>query len=214
MGIWKEATSFVSVSRRNFHDVGAVLPSSRYLGRALASNLGGRTTPCRILEAGPGTGPVTKQILPQLIPGDQLDLVELNEQFVEHLQNRFERDAAFVPFKSQVRILNKPIEQVEGVGVYDFIVSGLPLNNFSPALVREIVRAFKRLLRPGGILSYFEYSEMRQLKPLICSRAERRRLWQVGRIMRKTIQKSQIRQQHVLFNVPPALVHHLRFRPV
>ncbi|CAN5294590.1 rRNA adenine N-6-methyltransferase family protein [soil metagenome] len=212
MGIWKEASSFVSVSRRNFHDVGAVLPSSRYLGRALASNLGSRTTGCRILEAGPGTGPVTKQILTRLIPGDQLDLVELNEQFVTHLQNRLEHDPAFSPFKSQVRVLCKPIERVEGVGVYDYIVSGLPLNNFSPALVRQILHAFKRLLKPGGILSYFEYAYIRQMKTPFCKSSERRRLSQVGRLVGKCIREAQIRQQHVLFNVPPALVHHLRFQ--
>jgi phospholipid N-methyltransferase len=212
MGIWNEAASFVHVSRRNFHDVGAVLPSSRYLGRALASNLVSRSTPCRILEAGPGTGPVTKQILARLIPCDQLDLVELNEQFVRHLESRLEKDRAFVPFKNQVRVLCRPIEQVEGVGVYDFIVSGLPLNNFSPQLVRQIMRAFKRLLKPGGVLSYFEYAYIRQLKTPFCKRSERRRLSQVGRIVSKYIGESQVRQQHVLRNVPPALVHHLKFK--
>ena len=162
MGLLNEAASFFRVSRQHFHDVGAVLPSSRYLGRALASNLSNRTSPCHILEAGPGTGPVTKQILPCLIPGDHLDLVELNEQFVEHLNNRLAKDPTFLSHKEQVRVLCMPIERVEGVGVYDYIVSGLPLNNFPPELVRQILRAFKRLLKPGGVLSYFEYAYIRQ----------------------------------------------------
>ncbi len=211
MGIWNEATAFASVSRRNFHDVGSVLPSSRYLGRALAGNLPGRTKPCRILEAGPGTGPVTKQILSRLIPGDHLDLVELNEQFARHLERRLENDPSFLPFKNQVQIHCKPIQQVEGEGVYDFIVSGLPLNNFPPQLVREIMRAFKRLIKPAGVLSYFEYSILRQMKSQLWGRSERRRLAKVSRIMNKYIGESQVSQQHVLLNFPPALVHHLQF---
>jgi phospholipid N-methyltransferase len=212
MGIWTEATAFVRVSRRNFHDVGAVLPSSRFLGRALASNLRRRNSPCRILEAGPGTGPVTKQIISQLLPGDQLDLVELNEQFAAHLENRLVRDPSFRAVKSQVRVLCMPIERVEGVGVYDYIVSGLPLNHFSPEVVRTIMRAFKRLLKPGGVLSYFEYAYLRQLKVPLCKPAVRRRLLRVGRIVGKSIREYQIRQEHVLLNVPPALVHHLQFQ--
>jgi phospholipid N-methyltransferase len=212
MGLLKESTSFLHVSRRHFHDVGAILPSSRFLGRALASNLRKRTRPSRILEAGPGTGPVTKQILPHLLPGDELDLVELNAQFVEHLKRRLENDPAFCARREQVSVRCLPIQDVEGAGVYDYIISGLPLNNFSPELVREILRAFKRLLRPGGVLSYFEYAYIRQLKTPFCKRSERRRLSQVGRIVGKYIQKFQFRQEHVLFNVPPAVVHHLRFQ--
>lgn len=213
MGLLRESASFLQVSRRHFHDVGAVLPSSRFLGRALASNLTDRSKPCRILEAGPGTGPITKEILPHLLPGDELDLVELNAQFVEHLQTRLANEPAFGSHRQQVRVRCMPIQSVEGVGTYDYIISGLPLNNFSPALVREILRAFKRLLKPGGLLSYFEYAYIRQMKTPFCSRPERSRLSQVGRIVGKYIEKFQVRQEHVLFNVPPAIVHHLRFRP-
>ena len=100
---------------------------------------------------------------------------------------------------------------MEGTGVYDYIISGLPLNNFSAELVREILRSFKRLLKPGGTLSYFEYAYVRQMKTPFCRRSERRRLSQVGRIVGKHIERFQVRQQRVLFNVPPAIVHHLRF---
>ncbi len=212
MGLIKEAISFGRESRRDFNGVGSVLPSSRFLARALASNLGHRSSPCRILEAGPGTGPVTKQILTHLLPGDQLDLVELNEQFAAHLQKRLDSDPDFMPSKAQVRVLCMPLERVEGIGVYDFIVSGLPLNNFAPQTVREIMRAFKRLLKPTGVLSYFEYDMFRHLKSNFWPRHERRRVSRVGRIVGSYIRKHQLRQEHVLLNVPPALVHHLQFK--
>ena len=190
MGLLKESTSFFQVARQHFHDVGAVLPSSRYLGRALAGNLAKRTRSSRILEAGPGTGPVTRQILPHLVPGDELDLVELNSQFVEHLKNRLAGDPAFQAHRDQVRVHCMPIQEVEGIGAYDYIISGLPLNNFSPELVREILRAFKRLLKPGGIFSYFEYAYIRQTKIPFCRPSERRRLSQVGQVVATTFGNS------------------------
>ena len=36
------------------------------------------------------------------------------------------------PAEHQVELIEAPIEAVPGDGVYDFIISGLPLNNFAP----------------------------------------------------------------------------------
>src|SRR5438132_4086883 len=99
MPFWTECRNFFRESRRNFHDTGSVLPSSRFLGRALASELKKVRGPARILEVGPGTGAVTTQILRQLIPGDRFDLVELNSHFVELLQKRMDQD--WQPWRAQ-----------------------------------------------------------------------------------------------------------------
>ena len=213
MGRLNEWSQLLRESRMNFRDVGTVMPSSRFLGRELASELGGHTKPVKILEAGPGTGPVTQQILARLLPEDRLDLVELNTSFVALLQRRFQQDPRFRGHAEQVRIIAAGIETLEGVGVYDLIVSCLPLNNFPPDLVRVIFRTFKRLLKPGGMLSFFEYAYMRQLKKPFVPSLERRRLSRVGRILTKKIRTYQLRQNHIMLNVPPAIVHHLRFQP-
>src|SRR5713226_8428066 len=88
MRYWSECWSFFRETRRRFLQTGSILPSSRFLGRALASELGKPRGPARILEVGPGTGSVTREILRQLQPGDQLDLVEVNERFVDLLRGR------------------------------------------------------------------------------------------------------------------------------
>ena len=114
----------------------------------------------------------------------------------------------------QVAILNKPVQDLVGESTYDFIISGLPLNIFPVHLVREIYRVFKRVLKPGGTLSYFEYILVRELKSPFVSRRERRRLLSVGRVVGKYIGTYQIRQQRVFINVPPAVARHLRLKPL
>src|SRR5438874_1849512 len=89
MRFWIECGDFIRESRRHFRDTGALLPSSRFLARALVSELRKWRVPSRILEVGPGTGSVTSQILRHLAPGDRLDLVEGHRPFINMLQWRF-----------------------------------------------------------------------------------------------------------------------------
>jgi phospholipid N-methyltransferase len=167
--------------------------------------------PSRILEVGPGTGPVTSEILRQMRPGDQFDIVEINERFVNLLRERFAQEPLFRSRRHQVRLIHSPLQEVPGESAYDFMVSGLPLNNFSVSLVREIFKAYQRLLKPGGILSYFEYALIRQLKIPFAKRQERKRLRCLGRLVGRNIQAFQFRADLVYCNVPPAVARHLRF---
>ena len=214
MNFWSECGTFFRESRRQFRNTGALLPSSRFLARALASPLAAPHPPRRILEVGPGTGSVTREILRRLQPGDRLDCVELNEHFVERLNLCFRHDPRFTPFQNKVQVIHSPVEALPGESLYDHIISGLPLNNFPVDLVRDIFDAYSRLLKPGGVLSYFEYVLIRHLKSPFSGRKERRRLHRVGRLVGEYIRAYQVRRQQVLMNVPPAVVRHLHMKPV
>jgi phospholipid N-methyltransferase len=213
MRYWSECESFFREYRRHVRSTGSLMPSSRFLAQALVSELRKHRNPGRILEVGPGTGSVTHQLVRHLLPGDQVDLVEINSQFVELLQRRFEQEWLFRSRRDQFRLVHAAVEDLPGEGVYDFIISGLPLNNFPTAQVREIFAAYKRLLKPGGTLTYYEYVLIRQLKAPFVNRRERRRLYRVGRVVRGYIRTCQVRRQQVLMNVPPAIVRHLRLNP-
>ncbi|HLJ92852.1 MAG TPA: methyltransferase [Gemmataceae bacterium] len=213
MRFWVECGDFIRESRRHFRDTGALLPSSRFLARALVSELRKWRAPSRILEVGPGTGSVTAQILRHLLPGDRLDLVELNPHFIEMLRWRFEEERRFWRHRDQVKLIHAAIENLKGEATYDFIISGLPLNNFPVAQVREIYRVYDRLLKPGGTLTYYEYVFIRQLKTPFADRRERRRLYRVGRVVGEYIRTYQVRRQRVFMNMPPAVVRHLRLKP-
>jgi len=213
MRFWTDWGAFFRAFRRNFHTTGAILPSSRFLARALASDLKGPRGPARILEVGPGTGAVTREIVRLLQDDDRLDAVEINPSFVEHLRKRFQEEALFRNRLDQIELIEGPVEELLGTAVYDFIISGLPLNNFPVSQVRMIFRTFNRLLKPGGTLSYYEYAFVRQLKTPFVGREERRRLLKVGRVVQRYIRNYQIGRKRILINVPPATVRRLRFKP-
>jgi phospholipid N-methyltransferase len=156
---------------------------------------------------------VTREIARLLLPGDRLDAVEINGRFVELLERRVANERAYLHCRNQVRIVHAAVEDVPGEGVYDFIVSGLPLNNFPPEMVRSVLQAYDRLLRPGGTLTYYEYVFIRQLKTPFANRMERRRLYRVGRVVGEFIRAHQVRRERVFMNVPPAIVRHLRLKP-
>lgn len=214
MRFWTECGTFIRECRRDFRSTGSLMPSSLFLARALAAELRKPREPGRILEVGPGTGSVTAQIIRHLQPGDQVDCVELNSHFLDLLHRRFEQEWAFHSHHNQIRLVHGAIEDQEGDGVYDWIVSGLPFNNFPAAQVREIFQVYNRLLKPGGTLSYFEYVFIRQLKTPFVSRPERRRLFRVGRIVNRYIRAFQVRRERIFMNVPPAIVRHLRLKPL
>jgi phospholipid N-methyltransferase len=219
MRYWVECGNFFRETRRHFNNTGALLPSSRFLARALVSELrhlrtnsGASSEPYRILEVGPGTGSVTREILRQLRAADRLDAVEVNSRFVALLKRRFDKEWLFHFHRDQVKIIHSAVEDLPGEAIYDFIVSGLPLNNFPVAQVREIFRVYERLLKPGGTLTYYEYVLIRQLKTPFVNRRERRRLYRVGRVVGGYIRDYEVRRQKVLINVPPAIVRHLHLK--
>lgn len=213
MRYWTECGRFIREFRRSVRDTGALLPSSRFLAHALASELRKPRPAARILEVGPGTGSVTRAILRCLQPDDRLDAVELNSHFVSLLRQRFEQEPFFRSRSHQVEVVHAPVEELVGKAVYDFIISGLPLNNFPVRQVRGIFQAYNRLLKPGGTLSYYEYVLIRQLKTPFVNRRERRRLYRVGRVVGQYIRNYQVDRRPVFINVPPALVRHLRLNP-
>src|SRR5205809_5057230 len=123
MRFWVECGDFIRESKRHFRDTGALLPSSRFLARALVAELRKSRGPGRILEVGPGTGSVTAQILRLLLPADRLDAVEINAHFIKLLRCRFEREWTFWRCREQVRLIHAAVETLPGEGVYDFIIS-------------------------------------------------------------------------------------------
>src|SRR5262249_45119818 len=103
------------------------------------------------------------------------------------------------------------IQEVPGEAVYDVIVSGIPLANFSIADVRSVFAAYRRLLKPTGILSYFEYAFLRRLRVPFAGKAGRYHLVRKGTLLKRYLDRHQLDSSHIWLNVPPAVVRRLRF---
>ncbi len=210
MRYWTECREFIRQFRQQYDTTGSILPSSRALARALTRPMREHRAPRRVLEVGPGTGAVTREIVRQLRPGDWLDIVEINAAFVEVIRRRFDEEAAFRRRGPQCRIIHGPVQEVAGEGVYDFLISGIPLNNFAAPLVEEIFRSYRRLLTPVGTLSYFEYAAVRDLKRALMP-ADRARLTVLSALLEEKIRRYQVAAEVVVFNVPPAVARHFCF---
>jgi phosphatidylethanolamine/phosphatidyl-N-methylethanolamine N-methyltransferase len=199
---------------RNFRTTGAILPSSEALGKALVRCIKEPADrPRRILEVGPGTGSVTRRILAAMQPGDTLDLVELNASFVRRLERRLQSDPDFRAASSRIRLRHAAVEDLPPEEPFDIIVSGLPLNNFSLQLVRQILEKLFVLLKPGGSLSFFEYIAIRRVRSLVSNRGARQQLRGIDRTVQRICRAHAVGRQAVWLNVPPAWVHHLRVDP-
>ncbi len=197
--------------RTNFRTTGAVLPSGRSLSRALARFVAEPSDgPRRILEVGPGTGAVTRQIAPAMRGSDKLDLVELNDGFVRSLREQLETCPVLAPKADRIRVLHCRLEDLPRDTRYDVIVSGLPLNNFSVTEVDAILRILKDLAQEGAVLSFFEYIGIRKLKALVTGAEERVRLRGIGELLHQLLGEREIRREAVWRNVPPAWVHHVK----
>src|SRR5205809_6617788 len=121
MGFWKDCAECLSAFRRNFHTTGAILPSSRFLARELVSELSRPRWPARILQVGPGTGPVTREICRVLLGGDRLDAVEINPRFVQHLRRCLSREELFQAHAERIELIQASVLDLPGQGVYDYI---------------------------------------------------------------------------------------------
>ena len=232
---WADYRVFLREFRRTFETTGAVLPSGPALSAALAhfvregeshvaesaaadsASISVSQRRChvgrRILEVGPGTGAVTGYIVRAMRPGDRLDLVERNEEFAARLTERLARDEVLQPYAGRISLHHAGVEELPEDRPYDVIVSGLPLNNFSVAFVEQVLGKLRRLLAPGGTLSFFEYVAVRRVKAALSRQAEKERLRGIGRLLDDFLDAHEIRRDRVLANVPPAWVHHVRLKP-
>jgi len=199
----KEVRVFLREVLRDFSQTGAVLPSSRSLAKAMVSQIKKGGKDLRILEVGPGTGVFTRTILRQLREEDHLDLVEMNPYFAQYLQENLQDSIC------RVKILSSSIQELSEARKYDYIISGLPLNNCQPEVIRDLFEKLLSFLKEDGILSYFEYAFVRTLKTPFVGREERKRLQNIARLLKVYLQKFEFHSEFVPLNIPPAIARHL-----
>lgn len=216
LSVWNTYRLFYGQFRTHFLATGAIAPSGGALAAEMTAPLAkarGRR-PLRVLEVGAGTGVFTRAILRHLGAGDSLDVCEINPAFQPVLEARLEQ--ARVEERGIVcNIHFGDICAWEPRPDFDFIISGLPLNNFSPDLVARILSLLGGMLLPGGVLSYFEYLYVRTVKAaFVRNETERARLRAVGSVVEHFLHSHTSRAVPVALNFPPAMARHVWARRV
>ena len=132
---------------------GAVMPSGKFLAKAMAARVDPRASGS-VVEIGPGTGPVTEALLKRGVPEDRLVLVEFNPDFVELLKRRFPR--ATVIQGDAYRIAELLAGRLDAPA--SAVVSSMPLFTKPPELRRGFLAQAFTLMAPGAPFIQFTYA--------------------------------------------------------
>jgi len=148
----RRAFRFLQAFVANPRTVGAILPSSEDLARAMIHELrlGERDT---LLELGPGTGALTAHIRRILPRPDAYLGIDREPGFIEILEERFP-DLRFVPGDAEEA---ERLCRDHGLAPPRVILSGLPFASMRRHEQERILANVARLLSDGGTFRTFQY---------------------------------------------------------
>jgi phosphatidylethanolamine/phosphatidyl-N-methylethanolamine N-methyltransferase len=133
--------------------VGAVMPSSRMLARAMAAYVDPNGT-APVIELGPGTGAITNGLIQRGVDPARLVLVEYNPSFCALLKERYPQATVV---QGDAYSLRDTLHNVLKVPVAA-IVSGLPLVTKPMAVRLKLMREALALGLPNAPFIQFTYS--------------------------------------------------------
>lgn len=182
---------FITQFVRNAREVGTITESSASLASVVtaAARLEYASA---IVEIGPGTGAITKQILEQKSKQARFFAIEINGFFVSRFRERFPG----VPiYEDSAEHLYQYL-RLHGLQSCDAVISGLPWTLMEEPQQDRLLSAIAAALRKGGRLVTYTYIQ----SPFLPG----------GRRFRKKLEEhfSQVEKTPiVLYNLPPAFAY-------
>jgi phosphatidylethanolamine/phosphatidyl-N-methylethanolamine N-methyltransferase len=140
--------------------VGAIAPSSPALARAVAAQVDPHSEG-PVLELGPGTGAMTRELLARGISPDRMVAIEWDANFAKALAAEF---CGVTVIGGDAFDLDGTLPK-QGAQRFAAIVSGIPLLNHPAERRRALVDAAFRRLAPGAPLIQFSYGFRSPVKP-------------------------------------------------
>jgi len=128
--------------------IASLAPSSPWLSRATVRNINWQQARV-IVELGAGTGPITRVLAANALPGCRVVVLERDPDFCRLLRERFEGRHDLDVVEGDVRDLASILAD-KGIGLADHIVSGLPVPSFPRDLQEALFRLVRQVLRPDG----------------------------------------------------------------
>jgi phospholipid N-methyltransferase len=136
--------------------LGSIVPSSRFLIRQLLEPIHwGRARV--IVEYGPGVGGITLEVLRQMRVDATLVAIEMNPDFVRHLNETISDPRLQVVAGSAAEV--DLILRRLGLFRADYIISGIPFSNIAAAEREKILRKTVAVLEPGGAFLLYQFSK-------------------------------------------------------
>lgn len=147
---WTGHLVFLGALVKNPRAVGAIVPSSATLARRMVRDL---TPASRVVELGPGTGVITREVLARNGERGSLLAVDVNRAFIDRLRRRW---PGLDCVCASAEILPLLVAE-RGWGHVDHIVSGLPFASLPVSTTRLILDGVQQVLRVGGTFTTFQY---------------------------------------------------------
>jgi phosphatidylethanolamine/phosphatidyl-N-methylethanolamine N-methyltransferase len=156
----REELRFLRGFLANPRSVGAIAPSSPALSRACAAQID-PARPGPVLELGPGTGVITREILARGIAPERLMVVEREPDFAKMIAAKFKGVKVIVgdAFDLDKTLAGRVTEP------FAAIVSGIPLLNHPKPMREAFVDGALRHLGLGAPLIQFSYGLDRPVSP-------------------------------------------------
>ena len=190
---------FIGEFFRTYRVTASLVPSSRFLAAAMLDPVDFRK-PCTIVELGPGTGVMTKEILRRMTPDSRLFAFEVNPQFIRHLRAQH-RDPRLIILHADACDLADHLRG-HNAGALDAVISSLGLTSMPHSIRTRIIQQAESCLAPGGVLTQFQYlTSRRPIPDLPALRIKPFREKQFLQAYFPTITT-----RRVLLNFPPAVV--------
>lgn len=168
---------------------------------------------CRILEVGPGTGSITKFIIPLLQPGMTLTICEINPNFMQYLKAELEQMPAFQERRDQIDFFLGPVQDLSAEKQYDLIVCALPFLNFPITLLDEIFDKLTNLSHSNTLMSFYQYMGLKRMRDLFSGFAKKQTSLAATQYIERQLCARQISKSEVWFNVLPICVYTLNMNP-
>jgi phosphatidylethanolamine/phosphatidyl-N-methylethanolamine N-methyltransferase len=149
----KSLAGYMNIALRDFSHVASLFPSSLCSARAVAKHV--EPDFQTVIEYGPGTGVVTKEILRRLSPQSRLIGVEVNQDCLTKLREIPDRRLHLI--EGDVRDI---VPQISGLapGGVDAVVTGIPFSLMKPADREFIIENTRERMRKGGKLIAYQNS--------------------------------------------------------
>jgi phospholipid N-methyltransferase len=141
---------------RRPREVGSIIPSSRFLERRV-TRTAGLAQASLAIELGPGTGGTTRSFLRAMKPQSTLLAIEINQHFVNVLRRN--PDPRLRVHLGSATDLRKILDEHE-LPAPDAILSGIPFSTMPRELGREILRAVRDVLEPGGCFVAYQVRDV------------------------------------------------------
>ena len=147
---------FIKESLKNLKEVGTLLPSSKFVVSKMIEPINFEND-ITILELGPGTGVITKEILKKMSKKSKLICFETNKSFLKELKGKISEEFTLINdsaenMKSHLNKLN--------ITKVDYIISSVPLVTLQKEITNKILLSSSETLGKNKKFIQLQYSKL------------------------------------------------------